>query len=210
MKGLLLKDWMLMKKRGAIFLMILVVYFFVGLMGTDTMVFGYMIVVLAPMLVISTFSYEEAVKWNMMAAVLPISRKKQVQGRFLTALIAIGLSTLVCLLQNGICFLKNTDPEIMKVSLLILLLFLSATLIYISVTFTLIYWFGAEKGRYVMIFGAVLIGALLGGSGAISGSLMENWQRTLSIGSLVLFAISVLLFFICYLISARIYEKKDF
>lgn len=209
MKGLLLKDWLLMRKRGIIFLVILAVYFFVGLMGTDTMIFGYMIVVLAPMLVVSTFSYDEAVKWNMMAAVLPISRKKQVQARFLTALIAVVASTLVCLAQNSILYLRNADAEMLKASLMILLIFPSISFLYISITFTLIYWFGAEKGRYVMIFGAALVGAILGGSGALSGTL-ANWYDVFTVGVAVLFAVSVLTFFICYLISVRIYEKKDF
>lgn len=210
MKGLLIKDWMLMKKRGMIFLIILLVYFFIGLLETDTMIFGFMIIILSPMLVTSAFSYDEAVKWNTMAVTLPVRRKTQVKGRYFMALIAIAVAMAFCLVQNIFIYFRDRDAELLKSNLIILLIFCSIALMYIAATFLLVYWFGAEKGRYVIVFGAALIGAFLGASGALRGLLVENWKSNLVIGSVILLCIAIVIFIGCYFAAVRIYEKKDF
>lgn len=213
MSGLILKDLLNLRRYLKMYLILLGIYcvlFFnissYFILSMSALLFG--------MLIVSTFSYDTRARWDKYACSFPVEKKDIVLAKYLTALIfdAIGLALgFVLTLILGMVrqeFQWRDCAASLAVSL-------SIVLFFHSVLIPLVYKFGEEKARIMIIIvlllpaGIALLGANLLKNVSLSfaqGNFMELWIEW---GAFFVPLAMLLLFFLSYFISAKIYEKKE-
>lgn len=219
MKGLLIKDFKILKAQRTFFIMILLVAVLMTLFSYDG---GFMISFLSLILsifVVSTISYDEFDNGHAFLFTLPISRKGYAIEKYVFGvLLGIGgwlFSSLFALAAAALNIEGTTGiEEVIAVSLTILPLIFAMQAIMIP--FSLKY--GSEKGRLALfaVLGAVfvIVIALVKAMQAMGfdASAFENALPAVDF-SLIMLGISVLVFALWLLslkISVAIMKKKEF
>lgn len=165
--------------------------------------------VLFLMMPLTVFSYDESAKWDAYGLTLPVSRKQIVLSRYVLTLLMLAVGSLIgAVFTYGITLLPGVE-ETSQGMLEVIPVICGMGLIILAVVFPLIYKFGAEKGRYLMIavFLLLMIVTLL--FNQISG-----WKEQLL--PLLVFLpyaapiVGLAFMAISYWISCRIYENKEF
>ena len=84
MTGLMMKDALVMRKTLRLYALFLLFYSGLAVLGVFPMSMALaMVEVIVMVLPISSFSYDEAAKWDRYAAVLPVGRTAVVKARYL-------------------------------------------------------------------------------------------------------------------------------
>lgn len=212
MKGLMLKDLYILRKKGMLLLAVLAVYGVLSLtMGEASMV-SFLSVMMAITLPMTSIAYDERGHFDTYACALPVSRTAIVGARYLMSLLfALGGFAVSLLAGLGISLLRdNSSP--LEVVLLTAAASLLVGLFYLSLLLPLLIWLGSEKARIAMIAVFVLpLGLLLlltnGSSGLVDLVRQEPVQRALL---LTVPTVVALLYPLSFLLSLRIYRKKEF
>ena len=210
MKGLLLKDLFVVSEFVRV-LTLMVIVFIASMMAIDGFsVIGAMISLLVVSLVISSFSYDDLAHWDSFAATLPVSRRKLVASKYLfllllgvLAVVFNGLvSVLFAALQPGVSLAEQFVTGI---------LISMAACIIDFVLIPLIYKYGAEKSRTMMMMVIVIIfGITYGGAELLKMLNIGTDWITLPIligGIAAAFLASLLISWTC---SVKIVEKKEY
>lgn len=144
MKGLLLKDLSTLKQQARIYLLILVLWAFIGITNDSVSFFSGMLIILCTMLPFTALAYDEKVNWNRYALCMPISRDMLVYSKYLLAFLCqLAGAALALLLSLVGSSLTQTLP--------IVGLTLCIALLMTAVIMPLMLHFGAEKGRTLMM-----------------------------------------------------------
>jgi len=207
-KGLLLKDWYILKNKGKMYLIIVPIYLAIAF-RSQNLLFVFFSIVFAAMIPRTLAAYDDHAHWNCYTAALPVSKKQIVQSRYLLSLMFILLFTLCAVILNFIIpFSALTSP-------LILAGIASTGIGYIAISFPLLYRFGTEKGRMIqtllmmffMIWGGIF-SALLAAVSANANALLllERIPPLAGILSVILLLFSALLLFLSYLLSVKWYR----
>ena len=217
MKGLLVKDFKLMKLQKNFFLLIVVIA--VSMIAfTDDVTFplGFLTLVIS-LFTLSTISYDEFDNGNAFLFTLPITRTNYVVEKYCLSLL-LGCSTWIVatVLTMIASILKSTFPvaDIVMIALIILPIMIMIQAIMIPFQLK----FGGEKGRIALIgvIGLVfLIGAIIVKGAEMIGIDITNMINTLPVISMgmlimIILAVAVVLFLISLKISIRIMNKKEF
>ncbi|CVI65521.1 hypothetical protein NDGK_00234 [Clostridiales bacterium CHKCI001] len=217
MKGLLVKDFKLMKLQKTFFLLIVVIA--VGMIAfTDDVTFplGFLTFVIS-LFTLSTISYDEFDNGNAFLFTLPITRTNYVVEKYcLGLLLGCGTWIFATLLTMIASILKSTLPvaDIMMIALMILPIMIVIQAIMIPFQLK----FGGEKGRIALI-GAIglvfLIGVVIVKGAEMIGIDIANVINTLPIVNMgmlitIILAVAVVLFLISLKISITIMNKKEF
>lgn len=200
MKGLLVKDLLLMIKSKKVILFML----FIGIIGginDISFATGYILMVLA-ILSLSTISYDEANHGLKTLFTLPISKSDYVKEKYLFSLIITGIGFVFVTILG--CFSKSGFMET-------LIILSTALLLALSLPFQLKE--GNEKGRivlFVVVFGCTFLFAFLNQFIPKFFQSIESLLNTLdpimfSVGLLIT---SFILYFISMRISIRVYNKR--
>ncbi len=209
MKGLLIKDFLLLKKTGRIFLMLMVLYLVMTVfMDTDL---GPMMVFICGMLSISTFAYDEQAKWDGFALTMPVSKRDLVLAKYVLAIILCftGAAAGAILSIAGSLDAPFVD---MKGILAASGIALCASYLFNSLALPLLYKFGAEKSRLILLacYALPLIGAsLVMNELEKSAATLLRFQSLLDLGALLLPFITIGALLTSYLVSLHIYNRKD-
>lgn len=202
MKGLLVKDFLLMIKSKKVILFML----FIGIIGginDISFATGYILMVLA-ILSLSTISYDEANHGLNTLFTLPISKSDYVKEKYLFSLIITGIGFALVAILN--CFSKSGFMETLIILLTALLLLLA-----LSLPFQLKE--GNEKGRivlFVVVFGCTFLFAFLN---QFIPKFFESIESVLNTLDPIMFSVGLLitsfiLYFISMRISIRVYNKR--
>lgn len=200
MKGLLVKDFLLMIKSKKVILFML----FIGIIGginDISFATGYILMVLA-ILSLSTISYDEANHGLKTLFTLPISKSDYVKEKYLFSLIITGIGFVLVTILG--CFSKSGFMET-------LIILSTALLLALSLPFQLKE--GNEKGRivlFVVVFGCTFLFAFLNQFIPKFFQSIESVLNTLdpimfSVGLLIT---SFILYFISMMISIRVYKNR--
>lgn len=196
MKGLLIKEWYIIKTYGKSMLLIMIVFAIVTFFSKGSL-FTF-VPVFAATIPMTTLSIDERSKWNSFIDTLPFSRRKIVASKYISGILCVAVSALilfpaVCLKNNAIFALEQFVMQICFGS------------IYISMIMPATFRFGIEKARYInMITVAVVAGVV--------GAMSELGDSTLYIGHLwipVIVLITALVLIVSEQISAALFSKKD-
>lgn len=211
MKGLILKDAILIKKYCIFHFLISLIFFIISVIGSSVeksnLNFTYYAVAMISIIPITISAYDEQSKWNVYEASLPLSRKQIVFEKYiLTALIVIPVSFIYTIILFTV---KGGDLNKAIINFTLMLLF---GLISPCVVLPIIYKFGYLKGRIINLIIIALIMALASVSAVTSIS--ENQPDfSVILGGFtepLLLAAAVIIFILSAAISVSIYNKKEF
>ncbi len=222
MKGMLIKDFRILKYQGkTLFLMLLVVAVLMNLI-TDvgpTFIVGYITIIFS-LFTVTTVSYDEFDNCYLFLMTLPVTRKKYVNEKYLFALLSIIFAWCAGIVLGIILMIVQPSGEVDAADWFGTCLgYIFTAWIFVSVMLPLRLKFDAEKARYanLIMIAAVAIAAFL-----ISNALEyvpakivgpgKEWFYGLGTGGILgLFAVvTALVVVISYLCSRHIMAKKEF
>ncbi len=216
MTGLILKDFLILRKTLRSYLLILVVYAAVAFSGFWSGSFvGAFIMVMVAMLPMNVFAYDKQCNWDVYGLALPVGRTKTVAARYACVLLLCLGSAAFSAVLGVVLTLMDRMEEGLGEYLVTCAVVLLVGMMVNSVMLPLLYKFGSERAR-MMFYGVigviVLLGAVfLGPLGGIA------WLKTLgtptmeqvatvpviaAMAGLVLLALS-------FLLSRHFYGSKD-
>ena len=207
MKGLLLKDWYMMKQYCRYYLFCCIGFIGLSVMSSGNMFFVFYPCLLCGMIPVNLIGYDERSGWVQYSAALPYTKTQIVSGKYLigllaqlTLLLAVGVAQAVKMAAAG-----NFIPG--KLAVLILLLLIVSTLSS-SICLPFIFKLGVEKGRTAYY---VMIGFVCGASALVSGLLADQPAAEIQPNIfLVLFAaISIGVYVLSWYISIVFFKKRE-
>ncbi len=206
MTGLVLKDILNLKKNFRTLILITIFYIGIFRLSGDAAFLSGMILFIFVMQFITSFSYDDIAKWDRYALSLPIKRTEMVKSKYLLALMFLIIGSAASFLMD-IAFRYFDNTLDIKESLLTMYSLAAVACIFISILMPLIYKFGVERSRIMIIgcvaipFGLIYIIHKLGVEPPSENMLM----LLLKISPLIV----ILIMYISYLISCNIYNKKE-
>ena len=222
MKGMLIKDFRILKYQGkTLFLMLLVVAVLMNLI-TDvgpTFIVGYITIIFS-LFTVTTVSYDEFDNCYLFLMTLQKKKKKYVNEKYLFALLSIIFAWCAGIVLGIILMIVQPSGEVDAADWFGTCLgYIFTAWIFVSVMLPLRLKFDAEKARYanLIMIAAVAIAAFL-----ISNALEyvpakivgpgKEWFSGLGTGGILgLFAVvTALVVVISYLCSRHIMAKKEF
>lgn len=217
MKGLLIKDFKLMKGQKNFFLLVFVVALGMVVFTQNTLfVIGYMAFI-AAMFTLSSISYDEFDNGNAFLFALPITRKGYVAEKYCFGLIIGGsawlLATLIVMIAGSIRHTNGIEETLITAFIILSMMFI---LLAVMLPFQL--KFGGEKGRIAIIgvFGGIsvlgiLIVKLANAVNIDLVSLINNLpMMSIRMFTVLTVVIGVFILFISAKISEVIVNKKEF
>ena len=207
MKGLLLKDWYMMKRYCRYYLFATVVFIILSLMTDGNMFFVFYPCMLCGMIPVNLIGYDERSRWLEYSGTMPYTKAQIVSGKYVigslvqfTTMLAIVAAQAVKMAVAG-----NFIPG--KLAVLILLLLIVSTLSS-SICLPFIFKLGAEKGRaayYVMI--GFVCGASVLASSLFKGQFGTEIKPDLLLAALAVAGICIYLF--SWYMSIVFYKKRE-
>ena len=215
MKGLMNKDWKLLKNQGRFYAVIVIFALIIMIANESGYTFaGYYLTFLASLFTLSTFSYDEENGGTGFLMTLPADRKTYVKEKFLFGILLMGGSWLVSCLLSAV-FLMIRKPDESPLSLMPPMLgFLAVFSLLLFAAIPMILRFGPERGRLGLV-GVIGIATLLliavsrtaGGAAEALGSVLTRYTAVFAVIAVVLYLAVILA---CYRISVCVMEKREF
>ena len=209
MLGFIKKDLLMIKSNIKILAILLLIYIVMAFQGQ--MDLSFLLPFMSVMIMMSTFSYDTFNKWDAYAVTLPNGRKNSVMGKYIATIILIEITTIIItILSFTISYAKT---KIIDFENIIGTIFgsLFATILLQSFMYPAMYKFGPEKARigiFVVVFGVAIIGGVV----TKYVDLLPMIKIIDSIGKywIIVFPVTmVLMLYISYKVSERIYFKKE-
>lgn len=215
--GLIIKDLLQLKSYKKSLILSIILYIFIALSQSDINGISTMLIIMLTigfgMYSIATFNYDEIAKSDKFILSLPITRKDIIISKYIFVIGSTLLGGILSILLSLIMILIFTRniPNILD------LLSLGSGAVFgigliESIQIPCIYKWGAEKGRLHMFILIMFVSLVLGGISFVSfdvtsvSSVISKMEKILPF---VLVAAIVLMYFISYKISYRIYNKKE-
>ena len=217
MTGLILKDFLILRKSLRSYLSVLIVYAAIAFTGVWTAdILGVLSVVTVMMLPMNVFAYDKQCQWDTYGLALPVSRTKTVAARYvcvlLLCLFSIGLTAIfgVALFAVG----RVEEPVEFMVTCSVMGLM---SVLVNAIMLPFLYKFGPERARmmFLGIMGGIvlLIAAVLFPLGGL------EWLKSLDLAeptlgqATIIPAIAALaglaLLAVSFLLSRHFYGSKD-
>lgn len=203
MKGLLLKDMLTLKRQGRILILLMGLYVIMSIMMKDSSVYSGMVLMICSMMPFTAAGYDERAHWEKYGLSLPVTRKQMVLSKYLLGLIFIGVGAVIVLIFNLVM-----GTVTIKESLVVTAALCGCGLVVLSFTMPVIFKFGVEKGRFVII---ALVFVPVAGSMVLSNlKLRVPDTETLLHLAWAAPVIVLLILLISIVLSIDIFEKKEF
>ena len=206
MKGLILKDLLNLKSTFKTLGIMILFFACVFIPQGNGFIFGIIILMFA-MMVVTTISYDDLAKWDTYALTMPVTRKEIVTSKYLIMIILNTLGSLLALVVGIIGNMimgQSFSLEILAITGVIFLI----AFIFGSVIIPLIYKFGTEKARLMLILCALIPTALILLVEQMKIPLPTNENPWTYLALLIGLTIAGMV--VSFMISLRIYEKKEF
>lgn len=207
MKGLLLKDFYMLKKYYRTYLLIVVVFTAASLVGDDNMFFTFYPVLLCGMIPVSLLGYDERSRWIEYSGTLPYTKAQIVSSKYIIGLSAQIIVLLVTGIAQGIKMSKNGGLFANNYFLALMLgIFIMAA--FSSFCLPFIFKFGMEKGRmaYYVMIGFICAGGW-GASKLLKGGLKIGTQVNAVLLMLALAGIGI--YVLSWYLSIVFYKRRE-
>jgi len=207
MKGLLLKDWYMMKQYCRYYLFCIIGFIILSVMSTGNMFFVFYPCLLCGMIPVNLIGYDERSRWMQYSGTLPYTKAQIVSGKYLIGLlaqlailIAVGVSQAAKMMIAG-------DFVLDEFTVLMLLMLIVSTLTS-SISLPFIFKLGVEKGRtayYVMI--GFVCGASVLASSFFRGQLGIEIKPNLVLA--ILAAVGIGIYIFSWYLSITFFKKRE-
>ena len=207
MKGLIIKDIFALKKQAKILLALLIFYIVYAVAFEAWGMLVGVIVLLCIMLPVTTLAYDEKSKWDKYALSMPITRETIVLSKYIFAVLAelIGVAIVGVI---GVLAVLFTGEMELKEMLLIILGTCEIGLIFLAVILPILFKFGVEKARLIMLL-VIFIPTMLMVMGSQMGIAPPSAQ-TLKLLAYLSPLIALGGLWLSVKVSIGIYNKKEF
>lgn len=207
MKGLILKDIYSLKKSFILIFICFSILFGVAVVSDFS---GYLLMfpIFGSTIISSSFSIDEMSKWNLYVFSLPSGRKAVISSKYI-------LLTLVCLASAVVTFVIElivsgiSENAVFNLTGQDIFLFSAASfaisLTNSAITIPFILAFSSNVARF---FPALFIGIICGFAPLITDK--PDFLQNLELLPYILIGIVIAIFIASWIISIRIYEKKEF
>lgn len=211
MTGLVLKDFLVLRKALRTYVLFLIFYLILAIVGLFSIsfitAFVQIIVMILPM---SSFAYDDLAKWDRYAMTLPLGRRAVVRAKYAFVLLMILVAAAFALLSCVALSITAAQP--VEENLAAGVGALSVGLLAVDVTLPLNYKMGPERARpflYAIIFIPVILIILAARAGWLDN--LEQLPLSMVLPLLGLIPLVILLGLpVSYLISCRVVEQKEF
>ena len=152
MTGLILKDFLILRKTLRSYLFMLVVYVgiaFTGVWSAD--IVGVLLVVMVVMLPMNVFAYDKQAKWDTYGLALPVGRTKTIAARYLCVLLLCLLSVGLTAILGVMLYAAGRVEEPVEFLVSCSVMGLMSVLVN-AIMLPFLYKFGPERAR-MMFFG---------------------------------------------------------
>jgi len=210
MLGFIKKDLFLIKSNIKFLLILLVIYGIMAFQGQ--MELSFLLPFMSVVLMMTTFNYDAYNKWDAYVIALPNGRKNSVKSKYLATILILSLATIIITILSFVITYARTKAIDYEYILMTMFGCFFATTILESFMYPAIYKFGVEKARigiFVIVFGIGIIASFIADYIDLSsvtklfGFIGDYWMIVLPI-------IMILILYISYKISERIYMKKEY
>lgn len=207
MKGLLFKDIINLKKQAKILIVFAVIYMVMSFStGNVSFLIG-MMTILCTVLTITSLSYDDLANWDRYALSMPIERKTIVISKYVLGIGLCAFSAIIITLITLISSLFMKELSITETFFTLYIVSIIA-LIMISVCLPLMFKFGTEGGRMILllVIGLPTILVVLLGKIGVPLPSEEFLYSLLWVLPIIVIAIMI----ISIMISIKVYYKKEF
>lgn len=216
MKGLILKDLIVISKNIKVIAGLFIFYLALAFMSEDAGSFISIFTLLFALYTLMTYSYDEMARWDSYALTMPLSKDNIVQGKYLLMLLLSLFSFLFnSVLEIAINLYKHENLfKNMKFSALG-----SALIIFLfSIVIPIITKYGIEKARLIFVliyiipftFGTIIFRKIKELYPNPPAKLVSLTRLFVQNARVIIPVFSIALLAISYFISIRIYRKKEF
>lgn len=214
MKSLILKDLYNIGHNAKSMLFVLLVLAVVFIPTSDVKSYIFISAIMCSMMIVTTFVFDDHSKWSRYAMIMPVSKKDLVGGKFVVLAIFCLIGSLFGLAVAAIggFALKKITFDLVETGELLFLALISLviSLVFGSMSIPLVFKFGAEKGR-VLLLVSFLIPATI-----CFGVYQLLILLGIEITDLLIFVllccspiIALVWCYIMYQISCRIFAKQE-
>lgn len=216
MRGLLEKDFRLLKGQKNFFLIILVITVLLSLNSSDNFAVTYLTFI-AGFLTISSFGYDDNGNCMPFLMTLPVSRKLYVKSKYLLGFLLTSTGWLLGMIVSVVIAMVNKNmprPE----ELLFQVIWVLLWMMVMALTLPPLFKYGAEKGRLAMLAIMLILLAVFYAASKLAEQMGFHIDASLDalsglgIGAIVagMAVIALVLVLISYSISAKIVQKKEY
>lgn len=209
MLGMIKKDLFMIRNNLKSLLLAIIIYFFYTMMFDMDM--SFILPFMIMMICISTFSYDDYNNWHSFASSLPKGKINIVKSKYITTISLTIIATIISIICT---FIISNFKTTINFSDAISSIggYLFAIFILVSILFPFLFKYGAEKGRIVMfILGMGIVAVFILLKKVLNISIPANIITFFdSYGLIIFLVLSVIFISVSYLISKKIYLKKEF
>ncbi|MDD2217432.1 MAG: ABC-2 transporter permease [Eubacteriales bacterium] len=207
MIGLIIKDFLNLKKQAQIISIIVVIYMMISFLGENVSMLVGMIMLLSAMLPLTALAYDERSGWDKFALTMPVSRREVVASKYTFAIIVIGVASVISFIS-----MMAFDSLDISTELIVSAFILSFCILYISLLLPVAFKLGAEKARYAMFIVAFTPVIVVSAYAKINPEgLGTNFtELNFAMIALISLTVAVVCFVISYMVSIKIYKAKEF
>lgn len=215
MTGLIYKDLLCLRKSVLSYGVVIAIYIVLSVMGVlDMSILAGVLALMVSLLPVSSFSFDQAAKWECYGLALPVSRTKTVAARYVVVLLMAAAGAALALLGGAVTVLleRGADWETYLVTLAVSL---GLSILINAILLPLLYKFGAERARIALlgVLGAVMLvgGAFLGLAGGLEwlDSLPDPSPAMVAAAPFLVMAAGVALLALSFLISRWLYGRRE-
>lgn len=159
MTGLILKDFLILRKTLRTYLFIMIVYTAIAFSGVWTAdIVGVLMVVVLMMLPMNIFAYDKQCQWDTYGLALPVGRTKTVAARYLCVLLLCLFSVALTALLGAALYAAGRVDEPTEFMVTCSVMGLMSILVN-AIMLPFLYKFGPERAR--MMFLGIMGGIFL-------------------------------------------------
>ena len=207
MKGLLLKDWYMVKKYYKSYLFVCICFIILSLMSKENMFFIFYPCFLCGMIPVGLLGYDERSRFTEYAGTLPYTKSQIVSAKYLIGLFAqMAMVISICIAQG--INMSIAHEFVLEEFLVLVMLLLIVTTIASSLTLPFVFKLGVEKGRAAYY---ITIGVMCAGSIVASNLLSNGMQAEINLNAILpmICFVGIGIYALSWHLSIVFYKKRE-
>ncbi len=214
MKGLVIKDFMMMKRSILLYILIFAIYSVLGVATGNAGMMVVFSVMMAGILPGNSIAYDERYHWDSFAPVLPLGRKQVVLSKYVFGMLLTAMTFAINIPVFILRSIKQPDMfEGMADIILFDLIIVCVCIIIQAISLPVNIKFGTKKSRLVMMLICAVPVAIFVSASMVSANIglsLFTKQPSEFMLTLVFIIVSAVLYTISIKLSTKWYEAKEF